>query len=82
MRSINTYISSNERYYGKKFKYYDNSYDDLVYTITKFPDGYNLDFSDETHCWIKWNEGGWIGGVEYTWGILRKNIGEGVWILV
>ena len=80
MRSINTYINSNKRYYGKEFKHYDSSYDDLVYTITRVPNLY--DFSDETHCWVKWNEDGWIGGVEYTWDNCIDYIKKGVWILI
>lgn len=80
MRSINTYINSNERYYGKKFIYHNSELDDLVYTITRVPNRYDL--SDETHCWVKWNVDGGVGGVEYRWDDCIDSIEKGVWILV
>ena len=82
MRSIKEYIGSNNKFYGKEFRYFDG--DDLqlmVYKICRVPSGID-GINNDTHCWVDWDNGGYIGGVEYTWGILRKNIEEGVWILV
>ena len=80
MISIKKYISSNDRYYGKKFIYYNSELDDLVYAITRVPNRYDL--SDETHCWVSWNLDGGVGGVEYTWEDCIDNINKGVWVLV
>jgi len=82
MRSIKEYIGSNNKFYGKEFRYFDG--DDLhllVYKICRVPEVLR-ELNNDTHCWVAWNVDGGGGGVEYTWDNCIDNIKKGVWVLV
>lgn len=82
MRSIKEYIGSNNKFYGKEFRYFDG--DDLhlmVYKICRVPSGID-GINNDTHCWVSWNNGGYIGGVDYTWDVCKISIEEGNWVLI
>lgn len=85
MRSIKEYIGSDNRLYGREFRYFDGELDySLVFKISPIPNGSErLGYIDnETHCWIRWEKDGYIGGVEYTWKACRDYIKNGIWVLI
>lgn len=78
MRSIKKYVGSNDRLYGKKFKHVPYN---TVYTILKVPDDWSY-ITNETHCWVQWNDDGLIRRFDYEWESVRENIKEGIWVLI
>ena len=87
MRSLKSYISSRNKYYGRKF--YFNDFDttgidySVLYTIGRIPDvirGYGI-INDDEYVWVSWNNT-LSGGTDYTWEALERNIKEGNWVLV
>jgi hypothetical protein len=70
----------NDKLYGEKFRFYRDNISLDIYTITSIPTEYvdHPHISNKNHCWIEW-EG---DGIPCNWDVCRRNIKNGIWILL